>query len=106
MKVFLLFTGSGTMVVMTDRSQVDDRALLDVLAGKGVEKFIAYEIPVPLAKQRYGHQFEKAEHDLNAGGPLRVLDYNGERAMRLFRFGELGSPFMHEPVGYTEQKSF
>ncbi|MBU2569253.1 MAG: hypothetical protein KJ725_04325 [Gammaproteobacteria bacterium] len=106
MKVFLLFSGSGTMVVMTDRSQVDDPSFLAVLAGKGVEKFVVYEIPVPLARERYGHHFEKAEQELSADRPLRVLDYNGERAMRLFRFAELGAVVMHEPEGYTEQKSF
>ena len=105
MTVYLLFSGSGTMVVMSDCSSVDDAAFLEALASKGVEKFIAYEIPPALAKERYGHHFDKAEQELAEHRHLRVLDYNGERAMRLFRFDELGAVFMHEPQGYTEQKS-
>ena len=27
---------------------------------------------------------------------LRVLDFNGDRAFRLFRFSELGPPIMYE----------
>jgi len=26
-----------------------------------------------------------------------VLDYDGSRAFKLFRFSELGSPLLHEP---------
>lgn len=106
MKIFLLFSGSGTMVVMSDCSNVDDALFLEALASKGVEKFIAYEIPVLLAKERYGRHFDEAEQELATHRHLRVLDYNGERAMRLFRFDDLGPVFMHEPEGYTEQKSF
>jgi hypothetical protein len=35
-------------------------------------------------------------NDLHESDDLRVLDYNGERAFKLFSFSELGSPIMHE----------
>ncbi len=35
-------------------------------------------------------------HDLRESDDLRVLDFNGARAFRLFRLAELGSPIMHE----------
>jgi hypothetical protein len=34
-----------------------------------------------------------------SGRDLRILDYNGERAFRLFRLAELGTPILHEPNG-------
>ncbi|GAB4269685.1 MAG: hypothetical protein Kow0065_19710 [Methylomicrobium sp.] len=105
MKVFLVFSGSGTTVVLSNIASVDDPVLSQALASKGIEKYIAFEIPVALAKARYGHHFDEAEQELGEHRHLRVLDYNGERAMRLFRFDELGPMFMHEPPGYTELKS-
>jgi len=29
---------------------------------------------------------------------LRILDYNGDRAFRLFAFSELGKAHIHEPL--------
>jgi hypothetical protein len=36
--------------------------------------------------------------DLHETDDLRILDYNGERAFRLFRLSDLGRPILHEPV--------
>ena len=44
MKTFLLFTAGGPMVIITSRQAVTDTAVLDKLADKGLEKFIAYEL--------------------------------------------------------------
>ena len=106
MKAFLLFTGSGTMVVLSSVEDVENKKFLEKLATLGIYKFIAYEIPLALAKERYGHHFDVISEDLQGAKQLRVLDYNGERAMRLFKFDELGAEFRYEPEGYTEQKSF
>jgi hypothetical protein len=37
-----------------------------------------------------------ATHDLNEVDDLRILDFNGERAFRLFHMNELGAPIMYE----------
>lgn len=96
MHVFFLFTGSGPLIILTTHDSVEDRALLRKLAGKGIEKFLAYEIPLSLAKQRYGKHFEMVCQDLQQTDDLRVLDYNGQRAFQLFHFRELGTPIPHE----------
>ncbi|MGR8932532.1 MAG: hypothetical protein ACU836_18060 [Gammaproteobacteria bacterium] len=105
MKAFLLCSGSGTLVVLSSSEDIENKKFLEKLATLGIYKFFAYEIPLALAKERYGHHFDVVSHDLQAAKQLRVLDYNGERAMRLFKFDELGSEFRYEPEGYTEQKS-
>lgn len=97
MNVFFLFTGSGSLVILTSYSSVEDPALLRKLAAKGIEKFIAYPLPITLAKGRYGTHFDIESADLSESDDLRVLDFNGTRAFRLFRFQEMGSPIMHEP---------
>ena len=96
MKAYMLFAGSGPIVVLTSHASVLDAPLIEKLAGKGIKKFIAYEIPMDLAKKRYGMHFSVVEGDLRETDDLRVLDYNGDRAFNLFRFDELGPPVTHE----------
>jgi hypothetical protein len=97
MKTFMLFTGSGPLVILTSYEAITDPALLDKFRAKGIEKFIAHEVPLALAKERYGGHFEVVLRDLHETDDLRILDYNGERAFRLFHLAELGPPILHEP---------
>ena len=106
MKVFLLFTGSGPLVIATSHNTIEDPVLLDKLAAKGIFKFIAHEMPLELVRERYHGHFEIAARDLHESDDLRVLDYNGERAFHLFTFDELGPEQFHEPEGYTHQFSY
>jgi hypothetical protein len=97
MKAYMLITGSGPIVILTSHDSVVDAALIKKLAGKGIEKFIAYEIPIGLAQERYGAHFALVQGDVREADDLRVLDYDGSRAFKLFRFDELGTPLLHEP---------
>jgi hypothetical protein len=96
MKAALLFTGSGPLVILTSYRSLTDPVLLAKFRAKGIGKFIAYEVPVQLAEQRYGGHFQAVLRDLRQTDDLRVLDFNGERAFHLFRLEELGAPIMHE----------
>ncbi|MES9924790.1 MAG: hypothetical protein ABW152_11900 [Candidatus Thiodiazotropha endolucinida] len=99
MKTFMLMTGSGPLMILTSHTSIEDPLILEKLASKGIEKFLAYEVPYDLAKQRYGGHFNVVANDLHESDDLRVLDYNGERAFKLFSFAELGSPVAHEASG-------
>jgi hypothetical protein len=99
MKAYMLFTGGSPLVVLTSHETITDRALLDKFHAKGIDKFIAYEIATDIARQRYGGHFNVVLNDLHEADDLRILDYNGERAFRLFRLAELGAPILHEPNG-------
>jgi hypothetical protein len=90
MNAIMLLTGEGTMVILTSHPSPTDPALLAKLAGKGIEKFIAHEIPLDLARARYAQHFETVATDLRDADDLRVLDYSGNRAFKLFSFQELG----------------
>lgn len=96
MKIALLFTGSGPLVIATSHASFTDPGLLAKLGAKGIDKFIAYELPEELARARYAGHFEVAMRDLHESDDLRVLDFSGERAFRLFHLKELGSPIMVE----------
>jgi hypothetical protein len=98
MKSFLLMTGSGPLMILTSHDSIVGEDLLEKLRVKGIDKFIAYEVPYDLAMQRYGGHFNVVANDLHESDDLRVLDYNGDRAFRLFSFAELGEACFHEPV--------
>ena len=96
MKSFILFTGSGPLVILTSHDSVEATPLLEMLGAKGIEKFIAYELPVGLVKDRYGGHFNLVANDLKESDALRVLDFNGVRAFHLFHLNEFGAEVMHE----------
>lgn len=96
MNVFMLFAGSGPLVILTSHHAIEDPELLRKLAAKGVSKFLAYELPVELAKARYGMHFDIVARSLGETDDLRVLDFDGARAFQLFHFAEMTGPMMHE----------
>jgi hypothetical protein len=96
MKAALMFTGSGPLVIVTSHGSLMDEGLLEKLRAKGIDKFVAYEIPLPIAERRYGGHFHVVMRGLGESDDLRVLDFNGERAFRLFHWRELGAPLMYE----------
>lgn len=96
MKAMLLLTAYGPLVILTSHASAQDPALLDELKVKGIRKFIAFEIPLELARQRYANHFVVVAHDLHETDDLRVLDLDGPHAFQLFRFDELGQPLFHE----------
>lgn len=96
MKAGLLLTGSGALIYLTSHSSYIDDELIKKFAAKGIEKFIAYEIPVKEAKKRYGKHYDIVVQDLWESDDLRILDYEGCRAFKQFSFKELGEPYIYE----------
>ncbi len=96
MNAALIFSGTGPIVILTSHSGLDDAALLDRLARKGIRKFIAFPVPLEVAKERYGVHFDIVCGDLHETDDLRVLDFDGRRAMELLSFNVLGDPVYHD----------
>ncbi len=68
MKAVMLFTGSGPVVILTSHDSVTDPALLEKLKAKGIERFLAYYLPLDVAKKRYGGHFQTVlSRSLRAG---------------------------------------
>lgn len=98
MNAFLLMTGGGALVILTSHDSIEDPVLLKKMSAKGIDKFLSYHVPIELAKARYSGHFDFVVQDLAETDDLRVLDYNGDRAFRRFRFDELGPATVHEPA--------
>lgn len=96
MKAGVFFTGSGPILVLTSYDSITDPHLTQKLVAKGIEKFICYEAPVELVKERYGNHYNVTLGDLKQEDDLRVLDCFGPHVFKEFSFSELSGPHYYE----------
>lgn len=100
MNAALVFGGSGPIIILTSHDGLEDPGLLERLARKGISKFLAFPIPLDVVRDRYGVHFDIVCRNLHETDDLRVLDFDGRRALGLLPFSVLGDPIYHEgPVG-------
>jgi len=97
MKAGIYFTGSGPILLLTSYESLADPHLVEKLASKGIKKFIAHEVSVEAAKQKYGYHFNVIMGDLRQQDDLRVLNYDGHHVFNNFSLKDLGQPIYHEP---------
>jgi len=93
MRAYLIFTGSGPILILTTYPELSDERLVSKLRYKGIDKFIAYEVHLDAVKERYAGSFANVAKDLEGGEEdLRVLDFNGHQIMANFSLDALGTP--------------
>jgi len=91
-RAYLIFTGTGPILVLTTYPALTDERLLRKLRYKGINKFIAYEVETEAVQKRYVGSFEGIAEDLKSVEDIRVLDFNGHQIMANFSLEELGEP--------------
>jgi len=91
-RAFLIFTGTGPILVLSTYPQLTDPRLVAKLQYKGISKFIAYEVALDSVRARYGEAFANISRDLDTVEDIRVLDFNGHQIMAHFALSELGEP--------------
>ncbi|HLF55545.1 MAG TPA: hypothetical protein VI942_01740 [Thermoanaerobaculia bacterium] len=92
MRAFLIFTGTGPILVLSTYPDLTDPRLVAKLQYKGISKFIAYEVEIDAVRVRYGEAFANISRDLGEVEDIRVLDFNGHQIMANFALAELGDP--------------
>jgi hypothetical protein len=102
MKAGIIFTGTGPILILTSYDSFRESTFVAKLRIKGIDKFIACELPVETVKARYGNHFQVVMGDLNQTDDLRVLDYNGHNVFYSFPFSDMGEAIYHE--GEDEEK--
>ena len=95
-RAFLIFAGTGPILVLSTYPSLTDERLLTKLRYKGIGKFIGYEVAMDAVRSRYAHTFDSVARDLDAVEDLRVLDFNGHQIMTNFALAELGKPLKIE----------
>ena len=93
----MIFSGTGPIVILSTYPSIDDESFVEKLSAKGINKFIAFELPVSKCEAKYGNLFNVVASDLEGvGNDFRVLDYNGDSAFNRFSFEEMGEPIFFE----------
>ena len=87
---FLIFTGTGPILVLSTYPSLTDSRLVAKLQYKGISKFLAYEVSLDAVRSRYGAAFASVSRELGDVEDLRVLDFNGHQIMANFSLEELG----------------
>ena len=96
MRAYLLFMGSGPILLLSTYPKLTDQRLIEKLRYKGIDKFIAYEVDLDAVRSRYEHSFVNVAKDLEKEEDIRVLDFNGHQIMANFALGSLGEPIKFE----------
>ena len=96
MRSYLVLTEDGPLLVLTSMDSITEETLLDSLHGRGIDKFIAYEVPVGRVHEFYGIPFEIIAADLEKGKDLRVVDFDGPHIFSCLSFSDLGNEIQHE----------
>jgi hypothetical protein len=95
MKAYIVFSGTGPILILTTYSELENPRLLEKFKHKGIVKFIAYEVPLSTVKRIYGVPFEVIAADLESTEDLRVLDFNGHHIFSRFSLVDLGEPIKY-----------
>ena len=96
MKAGIFITGTGPILILTSYPSLSDPNLTEKLSFKGIKKYIAYEVPEDLVKQRYGQHYNVILGDLKQTDDLHVLDYDGHHVFFNFPLREMGEPVYHK----------
>jgi len=92
----MLFTEEGPIVIQTRYDSLEHPRLLELLAEKGIRKFIGFRIPQDLVQARYGLHYLKEAQNRHQSDELTVIDDNNRRAFYLFSFGEMSDAMVYE----------
>jgi len=100
MRAYVVFSGTGPILLLTTFPELTDTRLVRKLSQKGITKFIGYEVSLERARSIYGVPFEVISSDLESTEDCRVLDFNGHHIFSSFSFEEFGEPIPcgDEPV--------
>jgi hypothetical protein len=96
-RAYIVFAGSGPLLLLSTYPQLTDERMVSKLRYKGIDKFIAYEVNLDALRARYAESFETISRDLDGVEDMRVLDFNGHQIMANFSLHELGDPIKFGP---------
>lgn len=92
----IFFTGTGPILLLTTYASLTDPGLARKLATKGIKKFIAYQVPEEVVREKYGNHYQVILEDLKQVDDLRILDYDGHHIFNNFSLKRLGTPVCHD----------
>ena len=95
LKAYLVFTGTGPILLLCTYPSVTDERLVEKLRDKGIDKFLAYEVDLDAVRERYSRTIDGVLGNLEGVEDIRVLDFNGHQIMANFSLDELDGPIKY-----------
>ncbi|MBF0622446.1 MAG: hypothetical protein HQL54_11025 [Magnetococcales bacterium] len=90
---YIVMSGNGALLVITKLScGMQGDTCRAQLREKGMERYIAFEIPTARVEERYGAGYFTVVNRMTGDDDIRVVDINGQRVMNNFNFAEMGEP--------------
>ncbi|MBW1852138.1 MAG: hypothetical protein JRJ15_12050, partial [Deltaproteobacteria bacterium] len=77
MKAGIFFAGTGPILILTSYEDLSDVTFSAKLRQKGIDKYLAVEVPLELCQKKYGRHYDAILNNIKQSDYLRVLDYNG-----------------------------
>ena len=94
-RAYLIFTGTGPILVLSTYPKLTDERLVTKLRYKGIDKFMAYEVDLEAVEERYPDSYGQVALNLEGAEDIRVLDFNGHQIMANFSLDALGDPIKY-----------
>ncbi|MDH3254012.1 MAG: hypothetical protein OEM62_03395, partial [Acidobacteriota bacterium] len=63
LRAYLIFTGTGPILVLSTYPKLTDERLIEKLRYKGIDKFLAYEVDLVAVQGRYVDSFDSIAED-------------------------------------------
>ncbi len=101
MKGVLVYGTAGPLLLLSSYPTVDHPDLIMKLQAKGIDKFMAWEVPVERCHDLYGYSFRDDAADLETHNDIHVLDTDGHRIFLNFSLRELGPGIIYEDRGVS-----
>jgi len=92
MKAAIVVHSGSPILVLTSCGTISSPLFTEGMRAKGINKFIAYEVPVERCRQLYQKYFRSVTEDLTRECALGVLDFDGRRIFLNFPLDDLGQP--------------
>ena len=96
MKAAIIITGTGAILVITTYPSINNPNFVNKLKGKGISKFIAFEVPIDQCQHIYGAKYHSISEDLKEADGLEVLDVDGLHIFKNFSLKKAETPFVFE----------
>lgn len=96
MKGILVLSASGPVLLLSSYPTIDDPGLIAQLRAKGMEKFLAWEVPLERCRELYGYTYRDDAADLEANTGLHVFDGEGHRIFLNFSLKGVGAGIVCE----------
>jgi hypothetical protein len=96
-RIFMLFGARGPVLAMIKNGFASDRDLLDKLASKTTDKFIAFEVNSESIEIQYREHLSHLMADPKQPSEVKILDDDGEEIFTNINFSNLSNPLYYDP---------